>query len=331
MSTASLGPAEAAGKGTATPPQALTRRVAPTHAVAPVDPRAPLNHRQILALQRTAGNAAMSSVVQRQPVTLRPVVISNDPTTEAHEQQLVDEAARRAPTLWRGFCGDWFTAAVAGLSASPDPADPFAARNFAIALGGNIAWALTSLSLLATAPLSLPVAAGLIAVSISGAVAGSGTLSRSAPPTGRGQITDVLARDRDLMEQAFPEAQVNDLLADLSQRRALGDAAAFDRGVWSLFSSAIPFESRTQIMTQNATNRVSRWLQQFQQQVLEWRERDDVKRRARDLWYEEKHALLEESPLADLGGWLTTEFATPPDEFYERAMSDYPLVILFTG
>lgn len=306
----------------------------------PSDPliEGPTHPMSVLGLQRAGGNAAVSRMIARTrsadatlartPITIPPVVISNDPATQAHEQGLVDEANRRAPELWRGYCRDWFAAATAALGGVPDLANPYESANMSWALAGNLAWAATSVTIL-SAGVAAPVGAAVVLVSVLGAAAGTGVMARGAPPSGRDRIVRALASERDRLEGDVPRSTINDLLGDLSATGQLESADAFDRAVWNLFSDSIPFESRTSVMTANATRQISGWVSQFQQQYLEWKSREDVISKARDYEADEQASGPYGDPFTLLA-WAVG-IGTPADQYFDMAMNDFPLSILFTG
>lgn len=302
----------------------------------------------MLALQQTSGNAAASRVLLRQPtpggsstvtlppvtvtgqppappgvIVVPPVVISNDPAKEAELQRKVDDTLRRFPDVWRGFCQDWFAATTAALASAPDPPNPYEAANFYAALAGNLAWAAISI-----VPTGRAVGA-VIGLSVLGAGAGSGVFADRRPPSGRGRVTSVLAEERDRLEQKMPRSAFNEIVADFLQSDELNATEEMDQQLWRRFAPDIPFETKTSVMTANATAQIARWLEQFQAQYLEWKAREDVIAKARSYAADEAVSGPFGSPFVVLGELLGV--GTPADRFFDQAMSDIPLTLMLTG
>jgi len=271
------------------------------------------------------GNSASGSLVlQRDPITINPVVVASDPDKEAQLQQKSDAMMNRFPEVWRGFCRDWQIQATSALASVPDPPNPYEARNFWIALAGNMAWAATSITVVATAG----VGAGAVAVigaSAVGAGAGSGALAKSGPPSGRGQAATALAAQRDKMETLGTRS----MFADVAMAAIDKEQAEQDEALWKKFAPTIPFATRATVMLANAQSRLTSWFAQFQTQYIAWKERDDVVSKARD--YEMGEISSEPfgdpiSLIADVVG-----VGTPADRFFEQAQADIPFTPTFGG
>jgi hypothetical protein len=269
---------------------------------------------------------AHSPLVQRNTIVLDPVVISNDRDTQQRLQQQSDAMMARFPEVWRGFCRDWYASSTAALSSIPDLPNPYEARNFWIALGGNMAWAMTSLSVAATVP---GIGAGVVVgVSAVGAGAGSGAFARQGPPSGREAVIDMLSAQKDMLEQAGTRQLFVDVASQCIQNPATAsDRDAQDRMLWQRFASGIEFENRTSMMTTKARTILSSWLAQFQSQYLEWKERPDVIAKARDYELGEAASGPYGSPFDVLGDLLG--IGTPADRFFEMAQQDIPFLPIF--
>lgn len=293
----------------------------------------------LLAIQAGAGNAAVQRLladgspsagaraVQREPITLDPTYIADDADEQAAGQLQSDRMMGRFPEVWRGFCRDWYDAALNALATVPDLPDPYAEANFYRALAGNLLWAATSITFFVTNP-----AAGVVAISASfaGAAAGSGMLATPAPPSGRAQLGAVIATERDRIERDVGHPLFADVAADcLADRRRFSTVAAQDRALWHRFAPGIPFERRNQVMQQNATALLASWLQQFQQQYLAWKERPDVLARARDLETGSQASGPYGSPFTILSNMVG--IGTPEPVFFELAKRDIPLLLVFSG
>jgi hypothetical protein len=323
---------------------------------AALDQRAMLNSRllrlhKVLQLQETIGNQAaqrslyanvdryrhatsglmhqpVSGRVQRDPVDLDPVVISDDPATQQRLQQQSDQMMARFPEVWRGFCRDWYDAAINALSSVPDPPNPYEARNFCIALGGNLAWAMTSISVAGSVGGLGAVA--VIGTSAIGAGAGTGVFARPGPPSGRGTVASVLAAQRGMIEQQANRRIFSDVAAScIVNPQAASNSELQDRMLWQRFAPGIDFDNRASVMLENAQQRLSSWLGQFQQQYMAWKARPDVIAKARE--YELGDAVL--APYGDpfdiLGDLIG--IGTPADPFFEAAQQDIPFVPVFVN
>jgi hypothetical protein len=230
----------------------------------------------------------------------------------------------RFPEVARGFCRDWFSAATAALASAPEPEDPFAARNFWIALGGNMLWASTSLTSALTATPG-PAVAGVVGASAGGAALGSGVLANAAPPSGKAAVTDKLASMRDQLETRVTQKGffVDVVQNAVTDPTASGDINAQDKLLWNKFADAkVSFESKVATMTTILRAILADYLVQFQKEFLEWKARDDVIKKARE------HELAEQSsgPFGDVWDILgdVLGIGTPADRFFEMAMSDIP-------
>jgi hypothetical protein len=156
-------------------------------------------HRALLALQQTRGNAAtqrwIGPLVQRQGQPApAPVDLGDIDINVAASQNL---------PIWADtFANLWYIANNGALGAAQEPADPdfvtasgaVAKQAFGIALAGNLVWAATSL-LAPEATIAIRV------MSFGGASVGSGILAPAAPassqPSFKGPAAAALARARD--------------------------------------------------------------------------------------------------------------------------------------
>lgn len=275
-------------------------------------------------IQRQALTAPAST--RGEVTTLDPIVISNDPATQQRLQAQSDQMMGRFPEVWRGFCRDWYDANLAALASVPDLPNPYEAGNFWKALAGNLLWAATSITVVGAVPRA--AATVVIGASVLGAGAGTGVFQTAAPPSGRAAIARALAHERDRIERTGARSLFADVAAHCIDA-SVTDRDAQDRLLWRAFSASISFEERANTMLVNAQNKLTSWLSQYQAQYLEWKERDDVAAKARD--YELGEIAYEPfgSPftaIADLIG-----IGTPADRFFEYAMRDIPLTLVFAG
>lgn len=234
----------------------------------------------------------------------------------------------RFPEAWRGFCRDWYGAANGALASVADPPNPYEARNFWKALAGNLAWAATSIAAAGAAVSGAGVVV-IVGASVAGAGAGSGAFQQAGPPSGRASVARVLAGERDRMERRGSRALFSRVASDaVLDPQVSGDHDAQDRLLWQAFAPGIAFDTRAETMLQNAQARIASWLSQYQAQYLEWKGRADVIDKAR----EHELAASASGPFADpfdvLGDLLG--IGTPADAYFDQAMADIPLALVFT-
>jgi uncharacterized protein DUF4157 len=267
---------------------------------------------------------ATSAQVARETFDLPPVVIGRG-RGGAGGQAESDSMVREFPEIMRGFCRDWCHAASFALHALPNPDDPYAAANFDRALAGNLAWAATSLTYFerfaATTP---PGRAALVVTSGVGAIAGTGTFSTPPPPSGRGEIVQILEQTRGLLERHFTaSAFINDAVA----RCLVDPAGAHDPGpeLWQRFARGIPFHDRAEVMGAQIRQKLARWLASFQRQWLDWKESIEERARELELADYREEAFLDQSQVGLRG------FGPINPYYLAAAERQHPFVPVFQG
>jgi hypothetical protein len=294
------------------------------------------NQRTASFLEHREGVAQVSQArVQRQgnpaPQTANPVAVSDDPDTQKAMQEQSDAMMTRFPEVARGFCRDWFESATAALSTAPEPDDPFAARNYWVALAGNMVWAATALTGALIEP-PAAVAAASVGASAVGAGAGSGALAKAAPPSGKAAVMDKLATMRGQMEARATQRGffVDVVTAATADPKTRGDQNAQDELLWKkICDGKFAFAERIALMTTNLRATVASHLVEFQTQFLAWKQRQDVIKKARDYELDEESSGPFGDPIDIIGDLLG--IGTPADRFFEMAMKDIPFEPKFTS
>jgi hypothetical protein len=265
------------------------------------------------------------AAVSRDAITLNPVVLTSDPSSQAGLQAASDAMMARFPEVWRGFSRDWYEANISALASVPDPRTPFEASEFWKELGSNMFWATVDL---------VPVLADTVSVKGAAGLAKAEAHQAKGGPTdgggGRTHIATVLANDRDSLESAGTKELFGDAAGEATaDQKAASDSGLQDELLWKHFAPDVPFASRNSVMLQSANTKLSSWLQQFTSQFQEWRTRSDVVSKARDYELADSASQPFGSPITALGDLLG--LGTPDDRFFAMAMDDIPFTFVLAG
>lgn len=157
---------------------------------------------------------------------------------------------------------EWFTIATNAARDAQAPDDPVAARNFNMALAGNLIWAATSL---------FPSGRFLtVAASFAGAVVGSGSLAQPASATGVPMVNERLALARDRLEGELATLIPQAVSVSVS-RHLISDRVAQRRILWSLLFPDTPYEGRTAALYSSMRDNIRAALASFLEQYQPWR------------------------------------------------------------
>jgi hypothetical protein len=138
----------------------------------------------------------------------------------------------------------------------------------------------------------------------------------------------VLAAQRGLAERAGTHSVFSDVAIQCVGQH-ISEPIPQDRKLWQAFAGRIDFDSRASIMLENAQQRLTRWLAEFQQQYLAWKARADVIAKARAYELGDSASGPYGDPWTILGDVVGV--GTPADPFFDMAQRDIPLTILFTN
>ena len=263
-----------------------------------------------------------SIVVQRDAITTNRATTAGDRATQPQVSGQSDAVMARLPEVWRGFCRDWQVQSAAALAAVPEPPNPYEARDFCLALAGNTAWAMKSISV------AMNPSGGVIpAVTETSGEAvragGSASTNGGAPPSARSVVAAVLAQQREQLEQLG----TRQLFGDVAMGSSGSPQLEQDKALWQKFAPAMPFEKRASAMLDDTRRRLSSWVPQFHEQYVAWKERGDVKSKARDYELAEIATEPGASPVTKSGE--PPGAGTPADRFFDMAKQDLPFTPVF--
>ncbi len=315
------------------PPDRADRREAAPVA-APAKARAASGgSNDIIRLQQAVGNRIVARAIgakaegaSKMPseAPLKPV-IAREMSEAALKRQAAQQAMlARFPGVWRNFTRDWFDAMSAALTGAERHDDALTARSFDLTLGGNVAWAFTTLGAPALGALKGPAKAAILAKDVM-ATAPRPEAGRDDETTGRAAIVKVLTVMREAL--ASPDKAV---LAEVAAKAA-GDAAASgdpeaeDKLLFQRFAPSAAYLNRVAMMTEETTKTLVSWREQFEKQFKEWKARPDVLGRAREYVIENAALSGPIDMVMDRGG------GSPAEAFIEMVLKDIPFEPQFAG